>query len=166
MIVVADAGPRIHLGAIGALERIRRLGTEVWVPASVFDEVVTRGAGLPGASAVADARWIAVVDAPQSDLSRSLLAGGLHRGESDAIALAVARGVDLLRVDERYARHAAERMGLKVAGSIGVVLAAKSRGDIAEVRPVLEALRRSGLWLTEGLVCRVLAAAGEGEQAP
>lgn len=52
MIVVADAGPLIHLGAIGQLELIHRLSPEVLVPRAVFDEVAIAGAGLPGSSEV------------------------------------------------------------------------------------------------------------------
>ncbi len=61
MIVVADAGPLIHLGAIGQLELIRRLSAEVLVPRTVFDEVVVVGAGLPGAAELQAATWISVV---------------------------------------------------------------------------------------------------------
>lgn len=54
MIVVADAGPLIHLAVIGQLELIQRLSPEVLVPQAVFDEVVVVGAGLPGAAGRTD----------------------------------------------------------------------------------------------------------------
>ncbi|MEI7894178.1 MAG: hypothetical protein WCI05_13880 [Myxococcales bacterium] len=47
MIVVADAGPLIHLSAIGQLELLRRLSPQVLVPRAVLEEVVVVGAGLP-----------------------------------------------------------------------------------------------------------------------
>ena len=48
MIVVADAGPLIHLAGIGQLDLIRRLSPSVLVPESVYREVVVVGAGRQG----------------------------------------------------------------------------------------------------------------------
>lgn len=93
---------------------------------------------------------------------RALLAAGLHRGESEAIALAVERRASWLLIDERQGRLAAEGLGLTVVGSIGVLVAARARGELATVAPLLEALRVSGLWMTDALVARVLVSLGEG----
>ncbi len=161
MIVVADAGPLIHLGAIGQIELIHRLSPEVLVPRAVFDEVVVVGAGLPGAREVQAAAWITVVTPTQAAVVASLRAGGLDRGEAEAIAVAVERRADRLLIDERQGRMTAEAMGVPVVGSVGVLIAAKVRGDIAAIAPLLSALRTSGLWLSDSVVARVLASVGE-----
>jgi predicted nucleic acid-binding protein len=101
VIVVADAGPLIHLGAIGRLELIRRLSPEVLVPRAAFDEVVVVGAGLPGADEVRAASWLSVVTPAGGDVVTALLAGGLHRGEAEAIAVAVERRADRLLALDR-----------------------------------------------------------------
>lgn len=161
MIVVADAGPLIHLGAIGQLALVRRLSPEVLVPQSVFDEVVVIGAGLPGAAEVAAAAWLTVVSPANLDVVASLLASGLHRGEADAIALAVERHADRLLIDERMGRLTAEALGVSVVGSLGVLIAAKVRGDVERIAPLLAALRASGLWVSDALITSVLASVGE-----
>ena len=92
----------------------------------------------------------------------TLLAGGLHRGEAEAIALAVERRADRLLIDERQGRLTAEALGVPVVGSVGVLIAAKVRGDIAAIAPLLLALRSSGLWVSDALVSAVLASVGEG----
>lgn len=160
MIVVSDAGPLLHLGAIGRLELIRALG-EVLVPRWVLQEVVANGVGRPGASEVQAADWLSVGTPARGDVVDALIAGGLHRGEAEAIALAVERSAGLLLIDERQGRLAAAAMGLQVVGTLGVVLAAKVRGDVATVAPVLSELRVSGLWMSDALVRQVLDAAGE-----
>ena len=119
MIVVADAGPLIHLAAIGQSDLVRRLSAEVLVPQAVFHEVVVTGAGLPGAAEVESATWITVVTATRADLVKALMSSGLHRGESEAITVAVERGADCVLIDERQGRLSAEAMGLAVVGSIG-----------------------------------------------
>lgn len=164
MIVVADAGPLIHLSAIGQLELVHALSPEVLVPQAVFDEVVVAGAGLPGASAVAAAAWIRVVTPARVELVDALLASGLHHGEAQAIAVAIDLKADRLLIDERQGRLTAEAMGVAVVGSVGILVAAKTRGDILSIAPHLVALRASGLWLSESLVARVLASVGERER--
>ena len=139
----------------------RRLSAEVLVPQAVFHEVVVTGAGLPGAAEVESATWITAVTATRADLVKALMSSGLHRGESEAITVAVERGADCVLIDERQGRLSAEAMGLAVVGSIGILIAAKARGDIKAIGPLLAALRTSGLWLSESLVARVLLALGE-----
>ena len=84
----------------------------------------------------------------------TLLAGGLHRGEAEAIALAVERRADRLLIDERQGRLTAEALGVPVVGSVGVLIAAKVRGDIAAIAPLLLALRSSALFFQFSLNSR------------
>ena len=161
MIVVADAGPLIHLSAIGQLELIHRLAPEVLVPQGVFDEVVAAGAGLPGAAEVGAAPWIRVVTPTRGDVVAALLGGGLQVGEAQAIAVAVELGAEWLLIDERQGRLTAEAMGVPVVGTIGILIAAKARGDLQALAPHLQALRASGLWLSDALIARVLRSVGE-----
>lgn len=59
-------------------------------------------------------------------------------------------------------RHAAQRMGLKVTGTLGILIAAKDRGLLASVRPLLDALRAdAGFWIGESLYNAVVVAAKE-----
>jgi predicted nucleic acid-binding protein len=162
VIVVADAGPLIHLAAIGRLELVAAVG-DVLIPPGVYQEVVVIGVGLPGAREVSEATWISVVTPTRLDLVNALLAGGLHRGESEAMALALERQADVLLIDERQGRLTAEAMGIRVIGTIGLVIAARQRGALTAVAPILSELRRSGLWLSDELVRQVLATVGESE---
>ena len=69
---------------------------------------------------------------------------------------------DLILLEERDGRSAAERAGLKVTGVLGVLLRAKIDGQIPLVKPEIEALRtRSRFFLSPRLQEKVLAIAGE-----
>ena len=63
-MIVCDASPLIALSSIDRLPLLERLAAStgtpghVLVPPAVYHEVVVKGAGEPGADAVADARWI------------------------------------------------------------------------------------------------------------
>jgi predicted nucleic acid-binding protein len=54
----------------------------------------------------------------------------LDQGEAEAIALAIATGAELVLLDERRGRRAARERQLNVAGTIGVLDAAATRGLI------------------------------------
>ena len=77
-------------------------------------------------------------------------------------ALALEVGADLVLLDEREGRHAAQRLELRVAGVVGILLEAKSRSAVGAVRPHLDALRhKAGFHLTEQVYHSALLLAGE-----
>lgn len=47
LLVIADASPLVLLAKIGRLELLTALAEQVWVPAAVWQEVVSRGEGRP-----------------------------------------------------------------------------------------------------------------------
>lgn len=66
--------------------------------------------------------------------------GRLGDGEREAIALAIEVGAAAIIIDERAGRRVAEKAGLTVIGTLGVVLQAKQAGVIASIRPELDKL--------------------------
>ena len=88
----------------------------------------------------------------------------MHAGESEAIALAVAVGADLLLIDERRGRKIAARFGLKFIGLLGALTEAKHKRTIPAVKPVLdELIAKSGFWINDSLYRYVLGSTGEAE---
>ena len=58
------------------------------------------------------------------------------------------------------AGHAAA-LGIPLLGTVALVLKAKQRGAIPVARPVLETLRRAGMYLSDAVLTRALATVGE-----
>jgi hypothetical protein len=86
----------------------------------------------------------------------------LGDGEAEAITLAVRREAKLLLMDDRRARRVAElAYRLRVKGVAGVLVVAKRRGFITAVRPLLEAMRGRGYYLSQRLIERACREAGE-----
>lgn len=140
MNVVSNASPLISLARIGHLHLLHLLYHEIVIPEAVWYEVVVQGAGLTGADDVQAAPWI-----QQRVVTNTLLTFALQRdldaGEAEAIVLARETCADLLLMDERIGRETATYLGIRCIGVLGVLIAAKKRGHIHHVRPLLDALR-------------------------
>jgi predicted nucleic acid-binding protein len=82
-----------------------------------------------------------------------LLRGDLGAGEAEAIVLAKEIGADVLLMDERLGRVAAERLRLRVTGIVGVLLEARRAGLVADPVALAQRLRHeAGFWISDGLM--------------
>jgi len=158
--VVINAGPLIALATVSQLEVLEGLYKRVLVPLAVEEEVVVAGHGRPGAGDVAAAAFLERVRVePEPD---PLLSRALGRGEAEVITLAHRLGARLTLLDEGRARRIAEQAyGLRVKGTVGVLVSAKRGGLVDAVRPLLEALVEAGYFLAPELVERACLEAGE-----
>ena len=95
------------------------------------------------------------------ELRPEVLAWDLGSGESQAISLAARLGAARVVLDDLEARRCANSLSIRVIGSLGVVVMAKQKGLIAEAKPLVERLRRVGLYLDDGLVAKALEMVGE-----
>ncbi|MGH9840265.1 MAG: DUF3368 domain-containing protein [Blastocatellia bacterium] len=159
MIVVSDTSPITNLAAIGQLDLLRQIYQNIVIPAAVHRELTAAGGSYPGAI-VQSLDWIEVRDVTNRLLVTALRIE-LDEGEAEAIVLAQEMTADLLLLDERRGRAVAERFGMRVVGLLGVLIEAKDRGLIPEVKSSLDALRRAGFRIGQELYSRVLQAAGE-----
>jgi len=163
MIVVSNTSPLTNLAAIGQFDLLRHLYGAVHIAEGVWQELNAREQHWPGRDEVAAANWIDR-HSVQNQTLVTALQRDLHRGEAETIALALELSADLVLLDEREGRHAAQRLGLRVAGVVGVLLEAKSQSAVDAIRPHLDALRhKAGFYLAEGVYHAALALAGESE---
>jgi len=161
-IVVADTGPLIALARVERLGLLHRLYRESWVPPTVHTELAVNS-GRPGAKVLAgafDAGWLKVRSVTDTN-AVSELSRLLDPGESEAIVLAEQEKARFLLIDDARGRRVARGRGVCVIGVAGVLLAAKSRGALVAVGPVLEELSQMGYRFSPRLVAAVLERAGE-----
>jgi predicted nucleic acid-binding protein len=84
----------------------------------------------------------------------------VHEGEAEVIALAAESGWRVI-LDDRKARRLAARLGLKVIGTVGVLLRAKRSGIIPAIEPFITSLERAGFRMDTDLKVEALRLAGE-----
>ena len=85
----------------------------------------------------------------------------LDKGEAEAIVLATESEADLIVLDESLGRFHAKHAGLRVTGTIGILVKAKKQGLISELKPLILELKDKGVWLSESLIERILELANE-----
>lgn len=159
--VVSNTSPLTNLAAIGQFDLLRQLYAELHIVDGVWNELNAKGKRWPGADDVVAANWIKRHNVQNRSLVEALTSD-LDLGEAESIALAKELNADLILLDEKEGRHTAQRLGMRVIGTVGVLLEAKARGMILSVRPHLDALRQTaGFYLSESLYQAVLIAARE-----
>jgi predicted nucleic acid-binding protein len=69
---------------------------------------------------------------------------------------------EFVLMDEHLGRETALHMGVRCVGLIGVLIEAKRKGLISEIRSLMDALRDiAGFWVSDVLYRRVLQDEGE-----
>jgi predicted nucleic acid-binding protein len=158
--LVADSSPLIVLALSRLLEVLCEVAGEIVVPATVFDEC-THHRHKPGALALSSAESVGLLTVhPDADASLLDDVFALDAGEKAALALARQLRQPVL-MDERLGRQVAALHKIPVIGSAGVLLAAKRRGLIPAVQPILAQWQTHGYFLAPSLLTAVLTRAGE-----
>jgi predicted nucleic acid-binding protein len=160
MIIVSDTSPISNLAAIGQLELLQQLYGNVVIPTAVYQEILNSGDTDPAVLAIKSVNWIQTLNIKNTALFQTLQSN-LDIGEAEAITLAVELNADRLIVDERRGRKEAIRLGLRVTGILGILLAAKQQGLVLRIQPLLDDLIANGFWIREELYAELLQLAGE-----
>ena len=147
MIVVSDTTPLISLLKINRLDLLKKLFVDVLIPQAVFDELTDDERFRLEADQIREKKFIVVkpVNNPESTniLKR---ATGLDQGESEAIVLTDELKADLLLMDEAKGRNISAQMGLRIMGTIGILMAAYEEDELSsdEVRECIAGLQHAG----------------------
>jgi len=146
---ISNSSCLIVLEAIGHLDLLQHLYQAVLIPPAVAAEW-----GTPPPP------WLNVQPLSNQPLAQALRLQ-LGPGEAEAITLALEIGAQRLILDDQRARRVANSLQLPITGTVGIILRAKQVGLIALVRPVLDAMRTAGFWLSDSLYRQALQLAGE-----
>ena len=152
MKVVSNAGPLIALGKLGRLDILRRLYGTVLVAEEVYEEVVTSGVayGAPDAYLVREYFCEGAFEKRQVEIVEL----GREDGERATIEPALREGAEFVLIDDAVARGVAEKHGLRVKGTLGVLLEAVRKGVLTRDEGTLlihQIKRRRDIWIRDSL---------------
>jgi len=86
---------------------------------------------------------------------------GLRLGELEAITLYKNLDADVLLIDDNRAKKYASLNGVKVIGSLGILIKAKEKGHIEKIKPLLDEIQKSEVYISMKLIEKVLEICGE-----
>lgn len=125
MIVVSDTTPLISLMKVGRLALLRELFQRVIIPETVLSELTASYYHADEAIIVKHSDYIQVASVIDEQHVDTMLAQErLDRGECEAITLSKELKANLLLIDEARGRKVAQKYGLKITGTIGILLQA------------------------------------------
>ena len=158
--VIVNSTPLIVLSNIGQLELLKKLYSEIYIPQAVFDEV-TKKEDSACQELKNHTDWIHVCCIKNSAEKRMYQAK-LHAGEVEVMILAQEEPkADLVILDDNAAKKTAKFLGLKVTGTLGIILKAKKHGFVGNVSDLLAKLIDNGFYVSQEVQNLVKAEAGE-----
>ena len=145
---VSNSSCLIALEKIGRLDLLSKSFDAVNIPPAVQSEI---GKSID---------WL-IVKSVQNKAAVNSLKTQIDDGEAEAIALAMELADAFIVLDDKKARRIAKQLRLKVIGTIGLLLRAKKKKIITEIKPVLDALHGVNFRISETLYQEALRLAKE-----
>jgi hypothetical protein len=155
-----NTGPLIFLAGLGRLDLLSTGPDSIYVAEAVAREIRAKPDEAAHAFEVACLSWLSLRPVTNRQAVEILLAD-LGPGEAETIVLAKEVGAELVVMDDLDARRFAHRIGLRVIGTLGLLLAARLDGRISSLSQEVEKLTAAGFYAAPDLVERLLREAGE-----
>jgi predicted nucleic acid-binding protein len=149
MTVISNTTPLNYLILIQHVDLLPQMYGRVLIPQAVHDELQSKDTPERVREWVANhPEWFEVhqVTVPPALLGNP----NLHKGELEAIALAIEMQPDAILLDEKAGRAEAARRGLRVIGTLRVLYDAAGLG-FCELKMVFDRLRQTNFRASEDL---------------
>ena len=158
--LVINTGPILALIAgIGDLSLLELLYKRVLVSFEVCQEIEAGGTSGFG---VSEFRKYSFIEKRSNPLTITpFLGNSLDLGEASVIQLALDEKIHTVCIDESMGRRIARLNGLKLTGSIGVLIRAKQDGFDFSMREAINRMQSQGIYLSQKVVDFALKQANE-----
>ena len=153
-MIIGDSSALIALSIVGKLELLETLYDTLYIPQAVYDEVTKLEKKQSDILKVFLKERVKTVELKLKKL-------GLGIGELEAITLYKQLNADVLLIDDNRAKKYALLNDVRVVGSLGILIKAKEKGYIEKIKPLLDKLQDSDIFVSDALVAKVLDICGE-----
>jgi predicted nucleic acid-binding protein len=148
-LVIADTSCLILLNKIDELNILKDNYNKVYITPEIANEFNLE---IP--------EWIEIIEVRNRTL-QLLLQNSLDLGESTALSLAFEIPDSIVILDDLKARKVARNLGLKITGTIGVIVNAKLKGTIPSVKEILDKIIKTDFRINAKIINEAISAAGE-----
>jgi len=157
--IICNTSPIQYLHQLGLLRLLPALVERIIVPTAVLAEIEIgreNKVDLPDLSML---DWVEIHQVKSSAVLPSAINLGI--GETKVLALALESKDAIVILDDLLASRAAERLGIKMIGTLGILLEAKRKNLISEIAPILNKLEKLRFRVSPKTKRAVLKLAGE-----
>jgi predicted nucleic acid-binding protein len=85
----------------------------------------------------------------------------IDKGEASVIMLALEIPNSIIIIDDFKGRALAKELGIKVTGTIGIIISAKNKKLIPSIKPILEKIKETNFYISKALENEALRLAKE-----
>lgn len=158
MLIISDTTPIISLMKVGQLDLLKNMFGSVVIPKAVYDELTVNINFEKEINSFNKCTFVKV-ETVENESYVNILRNdtGLDAGESEAIVMVKEKQADLLLMDERKGRQVAKKMGIRITGTIGILLQAFDESFLTkeDVEQCLMLLKKSNIRISENLCNKV-----------
>lgn len=158
--VVVNTSPLFYLHRLECLHILEKLYREIVIPQAVVNELTEGKMAGEDVPEVLNYNWIKVEHVTLPAFIKMI--PDLGQGEAEVLALGDIKRESLLIIDDALGRRIARLYGFKFTGTAGVLIKAKRKKHITEVKSILGKLKDIGFYLTDKVIIEILKASGEG----
>jgi predicted nucleic acid-binding protein len=143
------------------MDILSQLFHEIHIPQSVKDEIDQFFSSHNTWKQLLEEQFFIIHQLPSSVPPLNFI-NPLHSGETEALWLCIHHQASLFLVDDKDARIFATLKNVKTSGNIGILIEAKDRGVIKQIRPFMDRLRdQHSFWISEHLYQKALVLSQE-----
>ena len=157
MIVFSNTTPIIALSSIQSLHLLPQLFGTIHLVNEVIEEC--EAGGPISVPALREFDWIKPVKS--TDIQHSSILLELDKGEKHTLDMACKQHADWVIIDEKIGRNMAEYLGLRVTGTLGILLKAKQQGLISSFTDSVFAMQAHGIFFHTALIQKLAYSVGE-----
>lgn len=155
-LVIADAGALISLGLVGHIDLIEKVFGDFYIPNAVWEELqVYENPEFEKSFLFYLEKRVVKIK------SRNHLSVIMDYGESESVILYEELNADYLLIDDNKARIIAESFDVNCIGSIGLLMKAKQKGLVNDLRSIFEKWLENERYFSKRLLNKVLLQTGE-----
>lgn len=158
MLIISDTTPIISLIKADKLYLLEKMFENVIIPKAVYDELTVNEKYGKEIAELKEAIFIKVGKV-ENNASVNILRNvtGLDAGESEAIVMAEENDADLLLMDEHKGRQVAKKLGIRITGTIGILLQAFDEGMLSreDIVNSIVVLKESNIRISDNLCKKV-----------
>ncbi|MEM9136724.1 MAG: DUF3368 domain-containing protein [Cyanobacteria bacterium P01_F01_bin.42] len=159
-VIVINTSPLLALtAALGDLSCLRQLYQDILVPYEVAQEIIQGGSNNFGVPEFQAAEWLSKLSKPLQ--ISPFLINSLDLGEASVIQLALDRSIGTVCIDETVGRRVARLNGLKLTGSVGILLRVKRLDPTLSVKNAISNMLQRNIRLSQTVIDFALTQAGE-----